>query len=334
MTQSPNRGRLEQILDNSRGKSVLVVGDIMLDEFTWGRVQRISPEAPVPVVEVIRETDGLGGAGNVAANIRALGGDPIMIGVIGQDAPGRRLESLFRDMGIDPDHLVSDERRTTLKTRIIANNQQVVRTDREDREPMSTRVNETLRQRFMELLPDTEAVVVSDYDKGVANKQLLGNILPGAARANVPVFLDPKVHHADYYMPTTVITPNQREAELLSGLAIVDAASLEDAGRHLLDRFGCTYVLITQGEAGMSLFKSDDTLHLPTAAREVFDVTGAGDTVIAGLALASAGGATMDEAAIVANHAAGLVVGKVGTATVTAQELLEDFSSRNAHSAD
>ncbi len=334
MTKTLNRERLAQILDRSSGRKVLVVGDVMLDEFTWGRVGRISPEAPVPVVEVMSETDGLGGAANVAANIRALGGAPFMIGVIGHDAPGDRVVSLFRDLGIDPGFLLAADRRTTLKTRIIANNQQVVRADREDRTPLSDEVNRTLTERFIELLPQTDTVVISDYDKGIANRQLLGKILPEAGRAGVHVFLDPKVHHADYYQPATVITPNQREAELLSGHAITDRVSLEEAGRRLLDRFKCTYVLITKGEAGMSLFHGDGTHHLPTAAREVFDVTGAGDTVIAGLALASAGGASMEEAAHLANHAAGLVVGKVGTATVTQQELLEDFSSRNAHPAD
>jgi D-beta-D-heptose 7-phosphate kinase/D-beta-D-heptose 1-phosphate adenosyltransferase len=325
------RERAEQILADFLGKRVLVVGDVMLDEFTWGRVQRISPEAPVPVVEVMRETDGLGGAGNVAANIRALGGEPIMIGVIGRDAPADRLVSLFRELGINPGHLLADDRRTTLKTRIIANNQQVVRTDREDRTPISAKINETLRGRFLDLLPQADTVVISDYDKGIVNRQLLGDILPEAGRAGVPVFLDPKVHHANYYQPTTVITPNHREAELLAGLAIADETGLEEAGRRLLDRFKCNYVLITRGEAGMSLFHGTEAHHLPTAAREVFDVTGAGDTVIAGLALASAGGASMEEAALVANHAAGLVVGKVGTATVTQQELLEDFNSRNAY---
>ena len=162
---------------------MLVVGDVMLDEFTWGRVGRISPEAPVPVVEVMSETDSLGGAANVAANIRALGGAPFMIGVIGHDAPGDRVVSLFRDLGVDPGFLLAAARRTTLKTRIIANNQQVVRADREDRTPLSDEVNRTLTERFIELLPQTDTVVISDYDKGIANRQLLGKILPEADRA-------------------------------------------------------------------------------------------------------------------------------------------------------
>ena len=315
------------------GKTVLVVGDVILDQFTWGRVQRISPEAPVPVVEVIEETDRLGGSGNAAANIRSLDGWPITIGVIGRDQAADRLISLLDELGIDSRHLVPDDRRTTLKTRIIAHGQQVVRTDREDCTAVSTETNDALRDRFMDTLPQADAVVVSDYDKGVVTAELLGSVLPEARKADVPVFLDPKVHHAEYYRPTTLIKPNNREAELLTGIALVDRASLEEAGKRLLDRFGCPYILITRGEDGMSLFGKDEVHHLRTAAREVFDVTGAGDTVIACLAMAAAGGASMDEAALLANHAAGLVVGKVGTASVSREELLDDFGNADAHPA-
>ena len=176
-------------------------------------------------------------------------------------------------------------------------------------------------------------MIVSDYDKGVANRALLSSILPQARAGRIPVFLDPKVHHADYYRPITAITPNHNEAELLTGIEINSLESLEDAGRKLLQKFDCDSALITRGEEGMSLFDRTGSHHLPTFAREVFDVTGAGDTVIATLALSHAAGATMEEAAILANHAAGIAVGKIGTATVTPAELLADFDSRNAHSA-
>src|SRR5205085_3068438 len=214
---------------------------------------------------------------------------------------------------------------TTLKTRIIAHSQQVVRADRESRQPVSPEVTAELAATFLQHLPAASAVVVSDYDKGVVNRDLLGEILPRARIAGVPVFLDPKVQHAGYYQPITMITPNQREAEMLTGLAIGDEPSLEEAGRKLLERFGCEFALITRGEGGMSLFNASGgagasnggrSQHLPTFAREVFDVTGAGDTVIATLALAHAAGAGMEECAILANHAAGIAVGKVGTATV------------------
>ncbi len=335
-----DRQRIGQILDGFHGKTILVVGDVILDQFTWGRVQRISPEAPVPVVEVIEETDRLGGSGNAAANIRSLDGRPITIGVIGRDQTADRVFRLLDQLGIDSRHLVSDDRRTTLKTRIIAHSQQVVRTDREDRTALSSETNDALRDRFMDALPQADAVVVSDYDKGVVTAELLGSVLPEARKADIPVFLDPKVHHAEYYRSTTLIKPNNREAELLTGVAIADRASLEEAGKRLLDRFGCPYILITRGEDGMSLFDKDEVHHLRTAAREVFDVTGAGDTVIACLAMAAAGGARMDEAALLANHAAGLVVGKVGTASVSREELLDDlegllddFSNTDAHPA-
>ena len=328
-----NRSRVEQILNEFSGKTILIVGDVMLDEFIWGKVGRISPEAPVPIVEVINETYRLGGAANVAANIRELGGKPVPIGVVGKDETGNRLLDLLKELGIESFAVARDDRPTTLKTRIIAHNQQIVRADWESRQPLSPQLNLALSTAFLRYLPQAGAVVVSDYDKGVVNRELLSTILPKAKAAGVPVFLDPKVHHADYYRPITMITPNQREAELLTGMAIPDQGALEDAGQKLLEKFECEYALITCGEEGMALFDHSVSHHLPTFAREVFDVTGAGDTVIATLALAHAAGAAMEESATLANHAAGIAVGKIGTATVTREELLADFESRNAHSA-
>ncbi len=330
---SLDRRRIEQLLNRFAANTIVIVGDVMLDEFIWGKVQRISPEAPVPVVEVLDETYHMGGSANVAANIRGLEGTPIPIGVLGRDSAADRVLDLLKQSGIEVSGLVRDDRPTTLKTRIIAQNQQVVRTDRESRKALSPQVNADLASAFLRHLPQAKAVIVSDYDKGVVNRELLSAILPKARSAGVPVFLDPKVPHADYYRPITLITPNQREAELLTGTAIEDERGLEDAGRRLLGKFECEYALITRGEEGMSLFSGSGSRHLPTFAREVFDVTGAGDTVIATLALAWAGGGTMEESAILANHAAGIVVGKVGIATVSQSELLTDFEARNAHSA-
>jgi|SRR5688572_3213847 len=328
------RSRADQLISSFVGKRILVLGDMMLDEFIWGKVLRISPEAPVPVVEVARETYHLGGAGNVAANISALGANPVPIGLVGDDPAAQRLSGLFVDHGIEPSGLVSESGRpTTVKTRIVAHNQQIVRADRENRSPLSEERNKGLLAAFLKALPTCTAVIVSDYDKGVVNRQLLSQALPAAQKAGIPVLLDPKVYQADYYRPITLITPNQREAELITGISIDDDRQLEAAGRQLLERFQCPYALITRGEEGMSLFSRDGSHHLPTVAREVFDVSGAGDTVIGTLALAIAAGATMEEAAILANHAAGLVVGKVGTATITRAELLEDFVSRDAHSS-
>ena len=328
------RTRADQLISSFAGKRILVLGDMMLDEFIWGKVRRISPEAPVPVVEVSRETYHLGGAGNVAANISALEAKPVPVGLVGEDYAAARLSELLSRSGIEPSGVVSEAGRpTTLKTRIVAHNQQIVRADRENRTPLTEPRNSALLEAFMKWLPSCSAVVVSDYDKGVVNGQLLSQALPAAQRAGVPVLLDPKVHHADYYHPITLITPNHREAELLTGMAIDNESDLQAAGRKLLQKFECPYALITRGEEGMSLFSHSGSQHLPTFAREVFDVTGAGDTVIATLALAVAAGAEMEESAILANVAAGLVVGKVGTATVSRAELLADFASRNAHSS-
>jgi D-beta-D-heptose 7-phosphate kinase/D-beta-D-heptose 1-phosphate adenosyltransferase len=328
------RNRADQLISSFAGKRILVLGDMMLDEFIWGKVRRISPEAPVPVVEVARETYHLGGAGNVAANISALGAKPVPVGLVGDDTAAQRLSKLFADQGIETSGLVAEPGRpTTVKTRIVAHHQQIVRADRENRSPLSEERNNSLLAAFLNSLPTCGAVIVSDYDKGVVNRQLLSRALPAAEKAGIPVLLDPKVYQADYYRPITLITPNQREAELMTGISIESNQQLEQAGRQLLEKFQCPYALITRGEEGMSLFSRSGSHHLPTFAREVFDVSGAGDTVIGTLALAIAAGATMEESAILANHAAGLVVGKVGTATVTPTELLTDFVSRNAHSS-
>jgi len=328
------RTRAAELISAFAGKQILVLGDVMLDQFIWGNVRRISPEAPVPVVEIANETYHLGGAGNVAANIRALGGVPIPVGLIGKDFAAGHLTDILNTNGIEASGLLEDPGRpTTVKTRIVAHSQQIVRADRESKAALSSESNAALAAAFGKWLPSTGAVVVSDYDKGVVNRALLAQVLPAAQRARIPVLLDPKVQHADYYKPITLITPNNREAELLTGMSITNEHQLEEAGRKLLERFECPYALITRGEEGMSLFFPGGSHHLPTFAREVFDVTGAGDTVIATLALAQAGGATMEESATLANHAAGLAVGKVGTATVSPAELLADFDSRNAHSS-
>ena len=330
MKPALSRERVKTILGGFTGKRILVLGDVMLDEFIWGSVRRISPEAPVPVVEVSGESYLLGGAGNVAANIRSLSGIPILAGVVGKDPAGERVRHLMREFGMEDSALFTDGRPTTVKRRVIAHNQQIVRTDRESREPLSTDRNHAVAAAFAKWLPTVDAVIVSDYDKGVVNRELLSLVLPEASKAGVPVYLDPKVHHAEYYRPITLIKPNLHETERILGMTIGNDQQLEEAGRRLLEKFDCPYALISRGEAGMSLFDSGQSHHFPTVARDIFDVTGAGDTVIATLAVARAGGAEMEEAVILANHAAGIAVGKLGTATVSQSELLADFNSRNA----
>jgi D-beta-D-heptose 7-phosphate kinase/D-beta-D-heptose 1-phosphate adenosyltransferase len=307
-----------------RGKRVLVVGDVMLDEFIWGKVARISPEAPVPVVEVTDQSFHLGGAGNVARNVRALGGEALLAGVVGRDSAGERVLDAVGAAGIHSLLAVSDSGRpTTVKTRIVAHNQQVVRADRESASEVPDAIESAIVESARRALPSCQALVVSDYQKGVVTPGLVGRLLPLARRRGIPVLVDPKVRHLPLYRRVALVTPNQREAEEATGLAIRGSGPLLAAGRALLRQLQCRAVLITRGEQGMSLFeRGRPPVHIPTSAREVFDVTGAGDSVIATLALAVCAGARLPEAAALANHAAGVVVGKLGTACATPAEVL------------
>lgn len=322
--------RARRLLGAMQGRPVLVVGDVMLDEFLWGRVARISPEAPVPVVEVTRESARLGGAGNVSQNVRALGGEARLVGVVGADAGGRRVRDALQAAGIRADLVEApDGRPTTVKMRIIAHQQQVVRADREQSEPVSPQIEEALLAKVREALPGCRAAVVSDYDKGVVTPRVMSGLLRLARRRRVPVLVDPKIQHFRIYRGARVVTPNQNEAELATGIRIRSDADLLAAGTRILALVRCEAALVTRGERGMSLFaKGHRPVHIPTAAREVFDVTGAGDTVIAGLGLAVAAGARLTEAAELANHAAGVVVGKLGTASATPGEVLETLRLR------
>jgi D-beta-D-heptose 7-phosphate kinase/D-beta-D-heptose 1-phosphate adenosyltransferase len=302
---------------------LIVLGDLMLDKFVWGEVRRISPEAPVPVVEVKNETLHAGGAGNVVVNLTALGASAVVIGVVGDDANGKLLTENLKQRGGDIRGVIADTTRpTTLKTRIIAHSQQMLRTDHESRLPISTVMESEVIRRFDSLLASADAVIVSDYDKGLLTPRILQATLEMAKARKVTVCLDPKIKNFMHYRPVTVITPNQSEAERASGIEITDEASLRKAAKSIRERLNCPNVLITRGEQGMSLLDENNSLtHIPTFAREVYDVTGAGDTVIATLALSMAAGAQLSEAAIIANHAAGIVVGKIGTAVSSRTEL-------------
>lgn len=318
--------RAAEILQNLRDRYVLVLGDVMLDEFVWGDVTRISPEAPVPVVDVRRESMHLGGAANVLANLVALGARGSVVGVIGDDAAGRRLQTGLSDLGIQDQYLLVDESRpSTTKTRIIAHSQLVVRADRESRNPVAGKLEDKIISCLQDALRHADAFVVSDYDKGVVTPRILREILP-AAYEQVPVLIDPKLRNFNEYRPATLVTPNHLEA-----LRMSDSEDHSDDGSYhaaqvIREKLGCDAVLITRGDRGMMLLEGGGPpVYVETAAREVYDVTGAGDTVIAALASALASGATMIEAASFANHAAGIVVGKVGTATATAGELLSTF---------
>jgi D-glycero-beta-D-manno-heptose-7-phosphate kinase len=318
--------RAGQIVSESGGRGVVVYGDVMLDEFVWGDVTRISPEAPVPVVDIRRESAHLGGAANVLANLRALGVRADVVGVIGDDRAGERVRGELRGAGAlhGAENLIVDAGRpTTVKTRIIAHSQLVVRADRERRTPIEAEVEDRVVERLVGLLAEADALVVSDYDKGSVTRRVLAEVLPRARAAGVPVLVDPKIRNFEAYRPATLVTPNHHEALRLTQSEDDSDEGIAQAARLIHARLGCDSVLITRGERGMMLLQGEGPpVYVPTVAREVFDVTGAGDTVIATLAAALAAGASLVEAAALANHAAGVVVGKVGTATATPEELL------------
>ena len=320
--------RVLEILSRFSNSKVLVVGDVMVDHFIWGKVSRISPEAPVPVIEVARESLMLGGSANVMNNVIASGGKVFATGVIGDDEMGRWLIQECRRRGIGTEGLVSEPGRpTTVKTRIVAHSQQMVRFDRERRTPILKDSVDQILGYIESVLGDLHAVVISDYNKGMITEALLEGIREILAEKGVPVCVDPKQNDLSIYRGFDVITPNHHEAARAAGLDRIDddrgagkARPLE-IGKRLLEKYGFKAVLITRGEEGMDLFEKGSVLHIPTVAKEVYDVTGAGDTVIGIFALAAASGATFKEAAYIANRAAGIVVGKVGTATVSREEL-------------
>jgi rfaE bifunctional protein kinase chain/domain len=316
---------LIRAVHNFRKKRILVFGDLILDRFIFGSVSRISPEAPVPVVEIKNENTCLGGAANVAANIWSLGGIPVPLGVLGSDFEGSRLLEEFRSLGSPISGLIIDKSRpTSTKTRIIAHHQQVCRADREDRSQISHTIQSRVANRFTAALPLIDAVIVSDYAKGVITPPLLKRTLPLARSARKIVCVDPKMKDLVAYKPATVITPNTAEAEHASGIAVFGTRDLIRAGKKILKESGIEHLLVTRGERGMTLFENDSSItHIPTVAQEVFDVTGAGDTVISTLALSLVAGLSILEAAILSNIAAGIVVGKLGTASVAPEELID-----------
>lgn len=328
MLQLPTQ-RATELIAHIGDRRVVVFGDVMLDEFVWGDVTRISPEAPVPVVDIRRESVHLGGAANVLANLVALGARGTVVGVVGKDQAGERLRAELREAGAqqaDSTLVIDDHRPTTVKTRIIAHNQLVVRADREQRAPVDVRTEDRIISVLQRSIEEADAFVVSDYDKGAVTARILAQILPLAYGRGIPVLIDPKMRNFNVYRPATLITPNHHEALRLTNTEEDSNEGLQQAARLIRERLKCESVLITRGERGMLLLEGDaDPVYVETMAREVYDVTGAGDTVIATLAASLAAGASMLEAAILANHAAGIVVGKVGTATASADELINSI---------
>lgn len=311
-----------------RGRNVVVLGDVMLDEFIWGDVSRISPEAPVPVVDIKRESTHLGGAANVLANLLAFGANACVIGVIGSDYAGDRIRLSVTeksDLHRDEFLIAADGRPTTIKTRIIAQNQMVVRADRENRTPVDGDTEQRIIAAARAAIENAHALVISDYDKGVITPRVLHEVLP-TAYGRMPVLVDPKIRNFYSYRPANLVTPNHHEALRLTDVEEDSDGALLTAAHKIRTRLSCDAVLITRGDRGMLLFEKDSApVFVETTAREVYDVTGAGDTVIAALAASLAAGSSMTEAALLANQAGGIVVGKLGTATATIDEVLDSI---------
>jgi D-beta-D-heptose 7-phosphate kinase/D-beta-D-heptose 1-phosphate adenosyltransferase len=316
---------LDALLSRLAGRSVLIIGDVMLDHFVIGRVDRISPEAPVPVVQFDHEEFRLGGASNVAHNVAALGGQPDLIGVVGDDAEAARLREELARLSIGATGLITDAgRRTTRKLRVVTTrNQQVARIDYEHDGEVGGALEASIVRKIDELAGRARVILLSDYLKGVVSRGVAAAAIRAGRERGIPVLVDPKVPHVDYYSGATLITPNHHEAEAVTHMRIRTDAEAREAARRFRERTGCGSVLITRGEHGMWLLGPDGETALAAEAREVADVTGAGDTVIASMALGLAAEGTLVEAAQLATRAAGLVVAKFGPATVGVDELRE-----------
>jgi D-beta-D-heptose 7-phosphate kinase/D-beta-D-heptose 1-phosphate adenosyltransferase len=330
-----NQSRLNKLIQQFPEQNILVVGDVMLDHFLWGKVSRISPEAPVPVVEVQSESYFPGGAANVARNLRALGGHTTVLGMIGDDAAGEELCGILNQQGVETHGLVVDPNRpTTLKTRIVAHHQQVVRFDRERVEPLAPASQKRLLENFAAQLENVAAIIFEDYGKGVLTQTLLNQMHALAKRRGKITAADPNARHLLRFTGLTAITPNRSEAFAAAGMIntephddVLRDEALMSVGKKLLAKWKPENLLVTLGEHGMCLFRQGKKPHpIPTVAQEVFDVSGAGDTAIATLVLALAAGGNAVEAAEIANHASGIVVGKIGTATCSPEELRASFA--------
>ena len=328
-----DRSQAQALLEGLQGRKVAVLGDVMLDEYLFGEVSRISPEAPVPIVHVQRERAVLGGAANVAANLKAIGAEPLLVGTFQADAAGNRIKGILGGLGILADSLVQDPSRPTIiKTRVIGQNQQMLRIDREDTGVLGPEALEGLGASLAKALDQAGALIISDYAKGSVNESVMALVRDLCGRRGLPWIVDPKPSHIDLYRGATLMTPNTKELSELSGLAAKGDADVAKAGRALVETLGLQGLLVTRSERGMALFATDglhrDPWLIPTEAREVFDVSGAGDTVIAVFSAAVSAGADWQAAAMLANAAAGVVVGKMGTATATPEEILRHYQDQ------
>jgi D-beta-D-heptose 7-phosphate kinase/D-beta-D-heptose 1-phosphate adenosyltransferase len=330
------QNELIEILDRVHTVRVLVLGDVMLDRFVYGSVARVSPEAPIPVLEVARAVDSAGGAANVARNVAAIGASATLVGVIGDDPWAVDLKKqIASSPAIDAQLIVDFDRPTTLKTRFIADGQQMLRADREFRTPLSEDVETRLLAQFEVSLQFADVVVLSDYAKGVLSERVTTAAIKAARAAHKPVIVDPKAKDLRKYTGASVLTPNRMELQAACGFECATDELVETAARPFLDNNVCTAMVVTRGKDGMSVVgRGEATVHLRTMARQVFDVSGAGDTAVAAMSLGLAAGANIVSASTLANLAAGIVVGKLGTAVVTVSELIEQLTPLNARAGD
>ncbi len=314
--------RFSNLMRGFSKSNVLVIGDLILDKFIWGDVTRISPEAPVPVVHVQNESSMPGGAANVSCSISALNGKTAILGVIGNDSDGKLLKKQLKCFADIKGLIIDPKRNTILKTRIVARHQQVVRVDHECLSEFNKKITDKIISYIKKNAACFDAVIIEDYGKGVVSPQLIKEVVSIAKKKKLIVTVDPKEEHFSYYKGVTCLTPNQHEAEKAIGIKITNEKTLFEVGKKFLRKLDCSSVLITRGENGMCLFeKGKKPFQIPTRAQEVFDVSGAGDTVIAAFTLALASGANLQEAAQISNYAAGVVVGKIGVGTCTQDEL-------------
>ncbi|KAA3617411.1 MAG: D-glycero-beta-D-manno-heptose-7-phosphate kinase [Calditrichaeota bacterium] len=327
MKISENRGR--EIIESFQGKKILVIGDIMIDEYLTGKVTRISPEAPVPVVEIDHEILCFGGAANVALNIKSLGCEPLLVGLVGKDRMAENFASLMSENHLNTKGLVeSTSRPTTVKTRIIGDNQHIARVDKETINAANKKEELGLKQRIEFLITQADAVILQDYNKGVLTKELISYAIDLCIKYKLHVSVDPKFTNFKSYKNTTIFKPNIIEAQQAVAKNFENDEEVEEAGFELLNMLNAESVLLTRGKKGLSLFEKNNTVtHIPTQARKVADVSGAGDTVISTVTCSSIGGATKQEAAVLANIAAGIVVEEVGIVPIKKENLLANLSN-------
>jgi rfaE bifunctional protein kinase chain/domain len=310
--------RVDELLENSKNKRIAVIGDVMIDRYIWGNVNRISPEAPVPIVEVESESSRLGGAANVANNIVSLGASAQLIGVVGEDFSGKEFRSILESQNASSEGIVTDRSRpTTVKTRVIAHQQHVVRIDSEEKRDIGADIQQKIFSVLEKNIDSIDGIIIEDYNKGVVVKELIHSIIELANRKNKIITIDPKFNNFFEYKNVTVFKPNKKETEEALGKKLWNDADVLAAGKILIEKLNAENVLLTRSEKGMSLFQKKGTvIHIPTNARQVADVSGAGDTVIAALTTMLAAGATIVEASLLANYAGGIVCGEVGIITI------------------